>query len=293
MYIDYPTKIFGFISPFLGFGKLRPLRLLDRRTTLEYALKYNCSIARLGDGEMRMTFCGSKKDIHFQKFDKTLSERLSNVLTTPVDNLLVCFSNGSIQNTRQYIVTDYERNPNDYIKHISVHKPNDVGILLRKRERHRCRKQLAVVCRKTFLRVLGDATCFIISSFFKEYVENRILEICNLYRRFLQGKRILIVCPDTPMLGVSFRKLVENGVIQSPKQVDFLSVPDHDCFDHYGEILKGILGFRSMDAVFIQAGPTATVLVAELMSQHGLLAYDVGSLNISLQKVATIHEISF
>jgi len=101
------------------------------------------------------------------------------------------------------------------------------------------------------------------------------------------------VAPETPVLGESFRSLVDRGVIRSPKKVDFLSIPERNCFEHYARILEGILKYRHLDAVFLQAGPTATVLASELRAEHGLLAYDVGSLNVSLQKAAAVHNISF
>jgi hypothetical protein len=48
-----------------------------------------------------------------------------------------------------------------------------------------------------------------------------------------------------------------------------------------------------VEAVFIQAGPTATVLAADLTERKGLLAYDVGSWNISLHKAFLVHGTSF
>jgi len=129
--------------------------------------------------------------------------------------------------------------------------------------------------------------------FYTEYRDNKINEILNLYRSFLQGKSILFVCPESPLMGLSFRKLYDTDIVKSMKNVDFIVIPDKNCFSYYDSIMQRILSHISIDAVFIQAGPTATVLVADLMANHGILAYDIGSWNVSLQKAAMIHNISF
>jgi hypothetical protein len=266
------------------------ITLLSRRETLEYASQKDYSIARFGDGEIELAYY---QGIQFQKKDINLSLKLQQVLVEPIPNLLVCFNNDFVCNDEYKVILDYERSTKDYCRFESVHRLNDIAIMSRKVQRYVYQRQFESIKQCTNINHFGDATCFMLCFFYTEYRDNKINEILNLYRSFLQGKSILFVCPESPLMGLSFRKLYDTDIVKSMKNVDFIVIPDKNCFSYYDSIMQRILSHISIDAVFIQAGPTATVLVADLMANHGILAYDIGSWNVSLQKAAMIHNISF
>lgn len=267
--------------------------LLDKRRTLVKALSENLSMARFGDGELILSDRKRQRGIPFQKFDGKLSAGLSAMLNEPHENLLVCFNNGFLRSARHHVVLDYERSPKKYGRYRSVKSHGDIGVLFRTRAKYWYKKEFAKIASTSELRVFGDAACFFLSLYSKAYREDRIPEILALFREFFQDKRILIVCPDNPLMGFSFRDIVRQGIVRSPASIDFIDIPPRNCFGDYDGIKEKILAHGSVDAVFIQAGPTATVLVGDLTMNHGILCYDVGSLNISMIKAYEKHGFTF
>jgi hypothetical protein len=272
------------------------IELLGIRETLQRAVADGLSIARFGDGELLLAarrYLSRFRGIAFQKKDDLLSARLRQILYRSPQNLVVCFNNYFMANDEYRIVLEYERTRKEYSGYETVHAPNDIAILSRHQDRKFYVRQFERIRKKSDLTLLGEATCFWLSFCYEEYVNNSIPDLLPLYRRLLQGKKVLFVTPERPLAGVPFKELCTQGVITSPKSVDFLSVPEFDCFDHYDDIRREIDSFAGIEAVFIQAGPTATVLAAELAEREGLLAYDVGTWNISLHKAFLVHGISF
>jgi len=273
------------------------ISLLDRAATLRHVVETGCSVARFGDGEMYFALHGLRwgfKGINFQKPNRHLTRILNEILERSIDRLLVCYNNQFMQEDNYKIVLDYERNPSkEYSEYLSIKRDKDIGVLRRERQRKIYNRQFETLRKKTFNRLFGDATFFILCFYFEEYIQNRILEICDLYRKMLDGKNILIVAPEKPVLGVSFRQLCEQGIIRSPERVEFISIPEKNCFEYYEQLLLRIESCRWADTVLVQAGPTATVLAEKLTSSHGITTYDVGTWNVSLQKAAQIHGITF
>jgi hypothetical protein len=274
----------------------KKIELLGIKETLERAVVDEKSIVRYGDGELLLAakrYFSRFRGIAFQKKDFRLSARLRQIVYRTPPNVLVCFSNSFMARDEYRIVLKYERTRKEYSRYESVHSPNDVAVLSRPRERMFYEKQFESIRKNTQVNTLGDATCFWLSFCYEEYVDNSIADILALYRRLFQGKKILIVAPERPLAGASFKELCTQGVITSPRSVDFLSIPESDCFDYYDDIRKRIDDFPDVEAVFIQAGPTATVLAADLAGREGLLSYDVGTWNISLHKAFLVHGTSF
>jgi len=271
-------------------NKIQVPKLLTRKDTLLNAFKKTLSIARFGDGEIQMTNFGPERsNIHFQKHDPRLRERLTEILLRAHPNVLVCYYNAYTLYRDHYVVLDYERAQKNYVRYISIHRKNDVAIRRRTKMMLMFRNMLASFRSKTSVKILGDATCFFLQHYFKDYVKKTMQEICDLYSRMFRDRKVLIVAPEKPIFSKSFKQLAHSGIIQSPRHIDFLDIPNKDCFDYYDNILDRILSFKSVDTVILQAGPTATVLAWDLATRHGLIAYDVGSLGISMQKAAEVH----
>ncbi len=278
--------------------------LLGGLSTLSYALENHLSIARFGDGELSLAFGANTfrgkvfhtlrhKDIPFQHNSRRLTNMLYKILTQPVDGLLVCLNNNFLKQAYYYMVLDYERASKGYIQRISVHKANDVGVLERKRQQHQYRKWFRLIEKRSSIHIWGEATCFWLSMYYEEYAANKISEVLDLYRQLFNRRHILIVAPHTPLHGPSFKSLVKDKIIKTPKSIHFIEIPNRDCFEYYDDILHAIVKYENLDAVFIQAGPTATALTAELTERYGLVSYDVGSLNVSLYRAAVIHRVFF
>jgi len=272
------------------------IEFLNRKQTLEYVLDKGYSLARYGDGEMKLVFpriLDRLRGIYFQKWTRDLRTKLAKNLLEPKPNLLVCVDHEFTHLDEYHVVIDYERSSKTYEKYSSEHKQDDVGVLTRRKERALWLKYLNNVQKETCINLYGEATCFMLCFFYVEYLNGRLGEIMDLYRRMLARKRVLFVCPKKPLMGQSFEYLCSAGVIKSPKSVDFLFVPERHCFENYPHILDRIHSFKELDAVFVQAGPTAAVLVADLAADNGFIAYDVGSWNVSLEKAYRTQGICF
>lgn len=270
--------------------------LLGRRETLEYCVQHDCSIARFGADEMSFAIQGRAPDfegLEFQRPDPRLAILLLEILNEPREGLLLCFNNSFLRESERRVVLDYERDAQSYARTMSVHRKKDIGLLDRSVDRRAHEKYFDFICRNTSLDRLGDATCFDLCYFRREYEQKKIADVFALYKKLFDGRNVVFVGPDQPRIGRSFKALVKDGVIKSPSQTEFLAVPERDEFAVYEELLQKILEFRQADAVFIQAGPTAAALAAELAWKHGVRAFDAGALNVSLDKAAKVHGISF
>jgi hypothetical protein len=275
--------------------------LLDRMETLLYAIDNDISMARLGDGELFLAFARidplcrilawAKNGIDFQPFSAELSKRLWDTLTIRNDRFLVCYNNSFMQNAKHHMVMEYERSEKKYEKLISIRKENDIGVLLRVREQGSYVRKFEAILKHSNITTWGESTCVWLAAFCKEYKEQRLFEVLDAYRLLLEGKRVLFVCPEHPLLGSSFQSLASRGIIQSPRSIQFLEIPNKNAFAYYDSIKRDILKHQDVDCVFVQAGPTATALVADLATD--MIAFDVGSWNVSLEKAWNIHKAYF
>lgn len=274
-------------------------QLLNKRETLEYVLKNNLSLARIGDGEYSLAFLTGLpgyRGIFFQEADSLLAKKLQDIIYEPIDNLLVTYENTFMNTALQYVIIPYERSSKKYKGYVSIHSKNDVAIFHNYQTK---RFQLSYIyyflkiLKRSSVSIFGETRCFMACYYWPEFCRNQMAEIFSLYKSFFFGRRVLFVAPDEPMMGDSFRKLVDKKIIKSIKEAFFLSVPNNNCFRQYDVILNDILKFKDLDAVFLQCGPTATVMAAELTKNYGMIAYDVGSFNTSLLKAAQVHGISF
>lgn len=233
------------------------------------------------------------RGLAFQRPEAQLSDRLSDILTRPLPNVLIGFNNAFLREDEYRVVLDYERTPKPYAGFLSLCRAKDVGLLERSAARRQYEGYFEAIHGGSTHERLGDATCFNLCYYWEEYRDGRIGEITDLYRRFFMGKRVLFVAPEQPLMGSSFRDLVKRGVILSPSDIRFLPIPNCDSFALADQILKTILSGGSWDTVFLQAGPAATVLAAELGGKHAIRAFDVGSMNVSLEKAYQVHRITF
>jgi hypothetical protein len=263
---------------------------------LKYVLENGLSLARYGDGEMKIVFpriLDRFRGIPFQKWHPQLRAKLEKALLEPIPNLLVCINHEFTRFDDYHVVLDYERSQKGYAGYESVYKSNDVGILPRRNERRRNLRYLTRMLKKTSIELYGEATSFMMCFFYEDYVNESLTEVIDLYKGFFAYKRILFICPKNPLMGRSFEHLCTTGVIRSPKSVDFIFIPDRHCYEYYPEIMRNVTKYTEIDSVFIQAGPTATAMAADLVANHGCTAYDVGSWNVTLEKAYKKHGIGF
>jgi hypothetical protein len=255
--------------------------LKGRVETLQYLLNSEVSISRFGDGEMIMALLG--QGIGFQNKSQELSRKLQHILIEKDDRVLVCLNNEFMRNVTAHWVLDFERSKKDYIAYESLNRINDIGIILRKKEHTFYNESYKILFGNKKPSLFGDATVFMLGLYYNEYRNEQIEEVKELFMNMLRGKHLLIACPESPLMEPSFRALEKKMRLAGANNIKVITIPENNCFAHYQQIKSEILKTTGFETLWIQAGPTATVMAHDLATKHGVLAYDIGSLNTTLQ----------
>jgi hypothetical protein len=253
---------------------------LDGEATLDRILN-GASIARYGDGELQ--YCLRNRPVRFQKWNSGLAGRLKETLIGPPANVIVGFNHYFRACASIEWITAFDRYPKTYTALRTVRSENDIGVLRRPREKKlydSCWREIVRNCAAT---EYGEASVFFLGTYVRAYRNGTIPTVLDRFRALFNGRRLLFVCPDTPLRGLSFRDQEETMRRIGLRGADYISIPPVDAYDALADIEGAILSRRGFDAVFIQAGPLATILAADLTTGLGCQVLDVGSLNTQIR----------
>lgn len=269
-----------------GFGRRprMPVLQLSRRETLRRISTQNVSLSRFGDGEL--IYCLKQRALRFQQYDPRLRDRLLRALLDPPAGVLAAFNNHFAASDEVHWIVAYERYPKPFARMRTVKTEGDVGVLLRGAERRAYTKFWRYVAHHTQAREYGDAAVFFLGSYVQEYENGEIEGVLDDFRALFNRRRILFVCPDTPLGGLSFQ--AQEAVLKriGVRSAQFLAIPNTDAFAHCAVIETQIRSMTGFDDVFIQAGPLASVIASELGNEIDGRILDVGSLNTQLRYLA-------
>ena len=217
--------------------------------TIKYIVDNKCSIARYGDGELRLM---RGIDLEFQKCDKQLSQKLKSVKTT--EKCLVCIP--SVFNKDIFNLTNITDEEYYYWKKFKKYRGGLWNYYFRKQN------------------PLGDA---FISRFYlrkrnKALVGNYVQQLKQIWDK----RNIIFVEGAQSRLGVG------NDLFDNAKSIKRILCPPTDSFSKYEQIKNSILKNATKDDLIILAlGPTATVLAYELSEQ--LQCLDLGHIDIEYE----------
>ena len=253
---------------------------LNNFSTLQRIVNEPISLSRFGDGELR--YCLKKKSLEFQQWVPDLSCRLERALLRPTQNLLQCFNHAFEGSDTVRWVIPLQRSDKEYIRVESLLREGDIGVLRRDRQRKLYIECWRIIESQTQVLTYGEATVFFLGLYLDEYASGRIEEVKCLFRQMFYRKRILFVCPSTPLMGESFVRLEPQmrrfGLISA----QFIEAPSVNAFGVMERVTEQICRSRGFDEIFIQAGPVASVLAAELTEKLNVRILDVGSLNTAI-----------
>ncbi len=193
------------------------------------------SIARFGDGEFALAM---GKDIPFQKGNSMLAKRLNEILLQPSDDkLLICIPSFKLTPP----LPDFQK----YISWWEKYWLNNWTTLSK------------IFVNKWY----GNAL------FSREYIfpEIPIIDIKKIW----DNLDVVFVVP------LNGRFVYDQRLFGNIKSKIEINVPPQNAFDEYERILNECLAQSKDKLFFISAGPTATVLAADL-SAHGYHALDMG-----------------
>lgn len=262
-------------------SKPHPVERLSNAETLRRVVEDGVALARYGDGELKIALYGS--GLRFQRHSGALEEALNRVLFTPNERVLRCFNNVFADSAEWEWVARYERYPKTPDGFRSVHEPNDIMVLERHRRQREYIRHWQIIARETEVSTYGSAGVFFLGLYVDAYSNGTMEHVLDQFRALFNGRRILFVCPDRPMGGLSFGEQLETMRRLGLKDAQFITVPTTDAFEHTVRIREAILNSTGFDDVFIQAGPAATVWAYDLAERIDGRVLDVGSLSTQLR----------
>lgn len=220
--------------------------VMTSEETVEYILKNNCSVARFGDGEIKLA---SGKNILFQETDDYIEKRLIEVLHSDKENVLVCLP--AVFNDKQ----------------LSILADSHVSYWKKHLARYRSKWYKPLIHGKTY----GNA---FISRHYMNLKEKKTGcgEYFELVKKIWENKDIIIVEGEKSRLGMG------NDLFENAKSVRRILGPSAQCFRKYDKLLKKVKSYDK-DALYILAlGPAATVMAYDLAAE-GFTAIDMGNID--------------
>lgn len=231
------------------YWKRRKIKVASLEETIKKIKKDNCSISRFGDGEFYII---EGNNIGFQKYNKTLSERLKEVFLSNDSNHFVCVTNAL--NPKNY--KEYTKKQKKWIKN---NFKRTIFIRLKYFDYE-----------KLYYNAL-------ISRFWIPFKDkNRAKKVAESLKKVWQGRDVVIVEGEKTRMGVG------NDLLDNTKSVKRILCPAENAFDKYNEILSACLEMPENSLFLIALGPTATVLSYDLY-KNGYQALDIGHIDLEYE----------
>lgn len=222
----------------------KPPQIMTCEETVKYILETGCSVARFGDGEMKLV---SGRDLLFQKATPRIKSKLKEVIGSDKENLLVClpsvFSDEQLSN----------RNDAAYWKkHLSYSRRYWYKNLIEG-------------------KVYGNA---FISRYYINLKDRKtgVGEYFQLVKKLWEDKDIIIVEGEKSRLGMG------NDLFDNAKSVRRILAPSAQCFSKYDEILAEIKKHGTKPLYILALGPTASIMPIDLCDL-GYHVIDMGNID--------------
>jgi hypothetical protein len=257
------------------------IKKLSAIETLRRLVDAGSSLARFGDGELKGALYG--RGLRFQRHSTRLQEKLNEALLRSNPLVVPCFNHDFTIGPEWPHVVEYERYPKTPDGHVTIHAPDDVMVLHRRRQHREYRRHWRIIESEAEVGTYGTATVFFLGLYLEHYSNGAMEEVLDLFRQLFRGRRILFVGPEQPLGGDSFRD--QEGLMRriGLRDAKFIDIPRTDAFEHSDDVQRRILDTTGFDDVFLQAGPAATVWANELAGRIDGRVLDVGSLNTQLR----------
>ncbi len=224
----------------------KPPKVMTCEETMEYILKTGCSVARYGDGEIKLTY---GTDVCFQVSTPELQKRLRQVIGGGDENLLVCLPNVFDEKGLSILNDEHTGFWKKHLSYFRKYWYKDLN----------------------FNYVYGDA--FISRHYMNlKDKETGLEDYFKLVKSLWEDKDIIIVEGEKSRLGMG------NDLFDNAKSVRRILGPTAFSFDRYDDILEETKK-QGKEVLYILAmGPSATVLAYDL-SKAGFTAVDMGNID--------------
>ena len=209
-------------------------KILSNEETINYIIQNNASISRFGDGEFILINNGS---IGFQKANKKLSERLTEILLSNDQNICIAIPYGMCHTTNS---------SNDFEKYFT----------------------------RTFwganinwiIKLLKKDKLYFSPGF---TILPESIDKYHHIRQIWKNKDITVISGDRVFKKVKF------NVFDNAKSIEYINAPTVNAFERYDKILAQAVKIPKDRLICIILRPTATVLAYDL-AKLGYQALDLG-----------------
>lgn len=235
-------------------NKDNKLNIMNAVETLKYVKKEECSIARLGEGELELIL-DPKRNLGFQKCSKELTEKLEEVLMSADNKCLICIPyalnsirGGRTKHSRMFwhYWTCYENQGDRITQYIQRGKK----------------------------RRFGDTQ---ITRPYVAYKNSKnAIKIFPMLKELWEEKDLIIVEGSQTRLGIG------NDLFDGAKSIKRVIAPPENAFDLYNEIKQAVIDNYNGELIVLALGPTATVLAYDF-SKQGMRALDLGHIDIEYE----------
>ncbi len=230
------------------------LRIMSPVATIKYIKRSGCNISRFGDGEFDLI--RKTRDLHFQNQSDEIAKKLSQVLASKNNALLICVPR--CFNT---------------VKGCDDHS-REFWISWGKKDEHH--KKIITLIRSFTGKHYRFGDAQITRPYIDWKTSSRADKTFPMLKSIWKGKDILIV------EGAQTRMGVGNDLFDGAKSVKRILTPAENAFDKYDEIKQAILDNRGNRLILMAIGPTATILACDF-AEMGIHALDIGNIDIEYE----------
>ena len=228
------------------FHKFPKVATIDE--TLDEIINNNKSIARFGDGEIRLI---NNENISFQQPNEELSKRLREILNSDDENILIGLP--------------------DVFSFKDINKSVRQRKLFYKKE---------IVLKYDSYKVIKNDKKYYNANISRPYLEykdkSNTGNVFNKLKKIWNDRDVIIVEGERSRLGIG------NDLFDNVKSICRILCPVRDAFDKYENIFNLCKNIDKSKLFIIALGPTATVLAYDL-AKEGFQALDLGHVDIEYE----------
>ncbi len=239
--------LFWFVFNFFYAPAHKPPVIASVEETIDAIIENNASIARFGDGEIKLV---AGKDISFQKATPFAKDKLTEVLSCDVSGLLIALAD---------IFDDMERYNDDTKQHWSKHLNR---------------------YRKDWYKHLKKDKKYYNATMTRQYIglsdRSEGLAIYRKMQAIWQDRDVVFIEGEKSRLGVG------NDLFSNVRSTKRILCPSTQAFGKYDEILAEALKLDKNDLILLALGPVATCLAYDL-HLRGYQAVDIGHADVEYE----------
>ena len=232
------------------FFSLHP-RISSRKATVKNIIQHNLSVARFGDGEVKILLGTSSP--RFQELSTNLSEDLINAFNTRQPNLLICLAD---------ILYVFPRGSNERRFYMDY-----LYFAFRKARK---------LFDKKYIYGNTDITRFYHPALYKRTNFRKLDKYVELIKKIWQNRNIIFVEGKETKLGIG------NDLFDGAKSIKRIVCPSKNAYSKKDDIKNAILNnYNENDLVLVALGPAASIIACEIaVLPNNIQIIDIGHIDI-------------